>query len=101
MELGLGGPVWHASARAATEGTAWTLVERVLQGVGDPSLGEWREHGSPGSGVVHIRRRLTDAERAASRGALTVRDIRGSTEEKQRLARLLADAPHLRGYLDA
>ncbi len=98
--MGFGGPVWHASARAANESVGWALAGRALEGVGDPSLGEWREAGSPGSGVVHIRRRLTDAERRASRGALRVRDIRGSEEERRRLSDLLRDAPYLRGVLD-
>lgn len=97
MELGLGGPVWHASARAGSESVAWGLAERALRGVGDPALGEWREAGSPG--FVHLRRRLTAGERAMSRGALQVRDIRGTPEQQQRLARLLRDAPELRGLV--
>jgi hypothetical protein len=73
------------------------MAERALEGVGDPALGEWRERGH--NGVVHIRRRLTDAERRASRGAQEVRDIRGTPEESQRFARLLSEAPHLRGHI--
>lgn len=75
---------------------AWAMAERALQGVGDVALGEWRERGR--SGVVHLRRRLTDAERAAA-GGLGVRDIRGSDEERDRLAALLRDVPQLRGVL--
>jgi hypothetical protein len=74
----------------------WAMAERALRGVGDASLGEWRE---VGRGTMHIRRRLTDAERKAAggqRGGLQVRDIRGTPEESRRLARLLQDAPHLR-----
>lgn len=94
--MGFGGPVWHASASAINAATAWGMAERALQGVGDAALGEWRERGH--RGVVHIRRRLTAAEREAA-GGLGVRDIRGSAEERMRLGALLRDAPHLRGLL--
>lgn len=93
--MGLGGPVWHASAEAGSESMAWRMAERALRGVGDAGLGEWRKQGQI---AVHIRRRLTDAERKAA-GDLQVRDIRGTPEERQRLARLLRDAPHLRSML--
>jgi hypothetical protein len=73
-------------------GTAWALAERALNGVGDPALGEWREDGR--HGIVHLRRRLTDAERRRA-GGLGVRDIRGSGEERARLARLFREVPHL------
>jgi hypothetical protein len=83
MELNFGGPVWHASSRGADEACSWAMAERALEGVGDAALGEWREAGSPGSGVVHIRRRLSHRE-ATNRG-LVVRDIRGTAEEEFRL----------------
>src|SRR4051794_9851708 len=91
--MGMGGPVWHASASALTTPTAWSMAERALEGVGDAQLGEWREHGN--HGIVHIRRRLSDAEREAL-GGLGVTDIRGTDEERNRLLALLRDAPHLR-----
>jgi hypothetical protein len=91
--MGFGGPVWHASARAATEPTAWAIAGRALLNVGDGKLGEWREVGN--NGVVHLRRRMSDAERAAL-GGLEVRDIRNKREEYERLAALFADAPYLR-----
>lgn len=93
--MGLGGPVWHASAQAAQESLMWAMAERALRGVGDAALGEWRERGRI---AVHIRRRLTDAERmlAGRSRPLEVRDIRGTDEEGQRMRRLLRDAPHLR-----
>jgi hypothetical protein len=69
------------------------MAERALRGVGDANLGEWRERGH--HGTMHIRRRVTDAERKAA-GDLQVRDIRGTDEERRRFARLLRDAPHLR-----
>jgi hypothetical protein len=37
-------------------------LRRVLRGVGDASLGEWLEEGLGGSGLLHLKRRLTDAE---------------------------------------
>jgi len=83
VQRGFGGPVWHASGRGANEAASWAIAERALEGVGDATLGEWREAGSPGSGVVHIRRRLSSRE-VGNRG-LVVRDIRGSAEETARL----------------
>lgn len=75
------------------------MAERALQGVGDAQMGEWRESGR--NGIVHIRRRLTDAERLrAGKGRrLTVRDIRGTQEEVRRLHRLLQDEPRLRAMI--
>jgi hypothetical protein len=91
--MGMGGPVWHASASAVNTPTAWAMAERALQDVGDARIGEWREHGN--NGVVHIRRRLSAAERE-DLGDLNVRDIRDTDEERNRLRALLRDAPHLR-----
>lgn len=87
--------MWHASASAATAATAWALAGRALLGVGDASLGEWREVGKR---AVHLRRRLSDAERELA-GGLDVRDIRNKREEYDRLRALFADAPHLRSLL--
>lgn len=86
------GPVWHASVQALTTPTAWRLAERALEGAGDAALGEWRDRGER---VVHIRRRLTDAER----GGLGVRDVRGEPEERERMRALLRDVPQLRGII--
>jgi hypothetical protein len=102
--MGLGGPVWHASAQAGQEAIAWAMAARALRGVGDPQLGEWSERGR--DGVMHVRRRLTDRERRLARrplgvDLLQVRDIRGTDEERQRLRRLLKDAPELRPILEA
>ncbi len=94
MEEGYGGPVWHASASSpGGRAVAWALAERALAGVGDPSLGEWRELGPR---AVHLRRRVSGAERKAA-GNLTVRDIRGTREERQRLDRLRRDGVRLAG----
>ncbi len=93
--MGLGGPVWHASASAASMTAAWALAERALTGVGDKTLGEWREVGEK---AVHIRRRMSDEERTLA-GGLDVRDIRNKREEYDRLNALFADAPYLRSLL--
>jgi hypothetical protein len=89
--------VWHASASAMTIPTAWAMAERALDGVGDPALGEWREESTR---AVHLRRRLSDAERELG-GGLVVRDIRGTDEERNRRRAVLRDAPYLRDVLAA
>ncbi len=86
----LGGPVWHASARSRNPIAAVSLASRILEGVGSKAFGEWVELGN--RGVVHIRRRLTHDE---AKMVNELRDIRGTTEERERLCALLADAPHL------
>lgn len=69
---------------------------RALNGVGDASLGEWREAGS--GGVFHIRRRMTPAEEQRG-GGLVVRDIRGTPEENARLLIVFREMPQLRAML--
>lgn len=64
----------------------WQRAEKVLRGVGDASLGEWRD---VGDGAVHLRRRLSALEQA-QRG-LVVRDVRGTPEADE----LLAPVRHL------
>lgn len=71
------------------------MAEAALEGVGDATLGEWIEH-SPGSITVHLRRRLSEAEREQA-GGLEVRDIRGTPEVEQRLRALVQAAPYLAG----
>lgn len=66
----------------------------ALEGVGDPALGEWHEQAT----AYHIRRRLSDAERALA-GGLAVHDIRGTQEERRRFALLFADVPYLKAVL--
>jgi hypothetical protein len=68
---------------------------RALNGVGDLALGQWVEDGD--RGVAHVRRRLSAEEVRAT--GIVVRDIRGTDEERERLATLLAEAPHLAAYL--
>jgi hypothetical protein len=74
--------------------TANALVQSALSGVGDKTAGEWLEMGET---ALHLRRRLSEAEAAAT--GLTMRDIRGTTEERKRMACLLRDMPELRKYL--
>lgn len=97
--MGLGGPVWHVSARAATEAMSWAMAERALDGVGDATLGEWRERGR--NGIMHIRRRLTDDERripGRPSQRLQVRDIRGTPEADRRIRQLFG-VPAIRPYV--
>jgi hypothetical protein len=88
-----GGPVWHASIAARNYPIAAVPeqeAERQLAGVGDASLGEWREW----SGVAfHLRRRLSESEQ---RAVGPVVDIRGTGEALRRavpLAHMLHLAP--------
>lgn len=91
--MNLGGPVWHASI-AADGFPIWPVLEaeaeRQLRGVGDATLGEWRERGGR---AFHIRRRLTERE---ARLVGPVRDIRRTPEAVTcagRLGGLLRLAP--------
>jgi hypothetical protein len=62
----------------------WALAEQELRGVGDASLGEWREGGAV---AVHLRRRLTPQE--MKRGAIAgVVDVRGTIEHVARVERV-------------
>lgn len=90
MEKNFGGPVWHASAKAADWPTMIAMAERALYHRGDAALGEWREHGNA---VFHLRRRLSDQECALA--GLSVRDLRGTDEGQRRLRRLFKEAPRL------
>jgi len=96
MEMGFGGPVWHASIRTYSGNMALAKEQAIkaLAGVGDAALGEWHEVGSM---AYHVRRRLSAAECAES--GLVMRDIRGTGEERKRVRALLRDAPQLRGLI--
>ena len=63
------------------------MARFALRGVGDRDAGEWEEIGA--QGVFHLRRRLTEAEAVG----LGVRDIRGTSEVRARVAALVADCP--------
>lgn len=97
MEMNFGGPVWHASGGGPTEAISRELARMALRGVGDASLGEWTEVGRRVGGrvIVHIRRRLSRAEEPLVN---TLRDIRGTPEERERLTCLVQAAPHLAPY---
>jgi len=89
----LGGPVWHVSvaplvvddiAFTGTETMCWAYAVDALEGVGNASLGEWRERGDL---AVHLRRRLSARERRDA-GSLTVVDVRGTDEHTRRIDRM-------------
>jgi hypothetical protein len=83
MDMNLGGPVWHASiAGSILKAALEREAERQLLGVGDASLGEWREMGRK---AFHIRRRLTEREQ---RLVGPVEDIRRSDEARMRAGRV-------------
>jgi hypothetical protein len=86
--MDLGGPVWHASvAGSLIKAVLEREALRQLEGVGDASLGEWRE---PGEKAFHVRRRLSEREQ---RPVGPVMDIRGSDEARMRALRV---GPRLR-----
>ncbi len=70
------------------------IATQQLAGVGDATLGEWREIGDI---AVHLRRRLTDME-AAVAGIVEVIDVRGSDEFTRRIQQMQPFLPpQLRG----
>lgn len=92
-----GGPVWHASARGKTLSDSKRLARAALNGVGDALLGQWEGvQGRPE--IWHVQRRLTDAEREAFAVPAPI-DIRGTDEERARIASVYEEAPHLAGRL--
>jgi len=63
----------------------------ALEGVGDASLGEWREvGGSSSKTIVHVRRRLSLSE---EKGVGQACDIRETTEALRRLRPFLSVLP--------
>ncbi len=66
-----------------------TLAADQLEGVGDVSLGEWRERGDI---AVHLRRRLTPIEMALG-GIDSACDIRGTKEFEERICAMLPYLP--------
>ena len=77
------GPVWHCSvAGSILKAVLEKEAERQLSGVGDASLGEWREWSGK---AFHIRRRLTGREQ---RTVGPVEDIRRSDEARMRAGRV-------------
>lgn len=77
------GPVWHASvAGSIIKAVLEREAERQLLGVGDATLGEWREVGNK---AFHIRRRLSEREQRRVGPAV---DIRRSDEARMRAGRV-------------
>lgn len=85
--MGFGGPVWHVSVSPRfplmvnRERRLFEIAGDALFGVGDATLGEWRE---VGNNAVHLRRRLTAIEMAAGR-IDSVCDVRGTEEFTRRI----------------
>jgi len=69
--------------------TLFDVALEALGGVGDGGLGEWKEIGDK---AVHIRRRVSDRERA-SIGGLDVVDVRGTPEATRRIDRIRPFVP--------
>lgn len=93
MEKGFGGPVWHASVMVdGVQGVAEHLALKALEGVGDASLGEWRERHK----ASHVRRRLSAQEVEASK--LFMVDMRATVEGKKRLHKMMEQFPRLRNF---
>jgi hypothetical protein len=83
MQMQLGGPVWHVSVAGSVIKTVLEReAGRQLLGVGDASLGEWREWTGK---AFHIRRRLSEREQ---RTVGPVEDIRRSDEARMRAGRV-------------
>lgn len=96
MEERFGGPVWHASGKGTTARESKRIALAGLAGVGDAKLGQWVDEVGAGRGIVHVMRRMTDAEREAY-GVPEPFDIRGTPEETRRIEAVYAEAPYLRG----
>lgn len=82
--MDLGGPVWHASVRSLQpvgDRTLRRMSATVLEGVGDPRLGEWFQRET----AMHHRRRLSIAEEAV---VGPVVDVRGTDEARRRAVAL-------------
>jgi hypothetical protein len=91
-----GGPVWHASGRGRNRATSLRIALDSIAAAGDESAGQWEADGS--SGIVHVQRRLSSAERVEF-AVPDPYDIRGTREERDRVLAVLAEAPHLAGVL--
>lgn len=73
----------------------WDVAEEQLAGVGDATLGEWRERGDI---ALHLRRRLTADEMKYGR-IESVCDVRGTEEFVKRIDRMRPLLPARMRYL--
>lgn len=77
--------MWHVSIAPQiplSDRALLSAVERVLDGVGDPELGQWIERTDR---ALHLRRRLSHDE-AAQVGPVV--DVRGTWEARKRISRV-------------
>lgn len=68
-------------------------AERVLAGVGDPRLGEWREDRIAEGGAYHLRRRLHASEQLSIGDVADIRHTPEAATRAAELGSLLALAP--------
>ena len=94
-----GGPVWHASGCGGTLRHSHRICVDGLHGVGDSTVGQWVFVGE-NPRIIHMIRRLTVAERVEF-GVPEPYDIRGTVEERVRIASVYAEAPYLRAVMPA
>lgn len=91
--MGLGGPVWHASAAPARYAAAREYLRdrayEALAGVGAIALGQWEEWTGR---AFHVRRRLSTEEIRLG-GIGEVIDVRGTWEGRKRIERVRQWAP--------
>jgi len=84
--------VWHASVMLMRTTGAEETARRMLEGVGDSTLGEWVTK----MNAVHVRRRLSIQEAIAA--GLAMRDLRNTEEGSDRMKKLLQQAPALKAH---
>jgi hypothetical protein len=84
--------VWHVSVMPRPGHQI--VIERLLEGVGDATLGEWRQAGVVAHQVSHLRRRLSTKE--CIEYGLAMLDLRGTQDGEKRLRWLFQQYPHLR-----
>ena len=99
MAENFGGPVWHASGRGASPKESRRIALDGLRGCGDAFIGQWEFHGTR-DGIYHVQRRLTASEREAF-AVPEPYDIRGTEEERLRIAAVIAESPYLAARLAA
>ena len=89
--------MWHVSTCAQAPGVhrahLVAAAHRVLAGLGDWAAGEWVKWGETpaGSPVYHLRRRLAGGEAVLLPHGGAVRDVRGTSEEVERIATVAAE----------